>query len=277
MRMTHFYKGFFLVLVLLVLGACRLLPKALSNTTSAEEMPTVVVSTQEPDNAATPEQATDAVTTEPEVEATSAVEWPDPLDNLLALRSIQFNLSSIRSDDSRRAITGEIDAVGNMHLKYELPVRGIENLTETENLSNFVSSYEIYVIDGQAYAPSEDDPAWVSTPVDADYLTVLSEQLHGLDGFTTWLDMLPTGSIQASGSETQGGFAADKYTVSGIVSEQTISGMLWYDTASHALIKAELHVPSALNSDPANPASGEFVITLNAEQAEIAPVTLPVE
>jgi hypothetical protein len=74
-----------------------------------------------------------------------------------------------------------------------------------------------------------------------------------------------------------GGFTADKYTVSGVVSEQTISGALWYDPASHALVKAELHVPAALNSNPEAPESGEFVITLNAEKAEIAPITLPAQ
>jgi hypothetical protein len=200
---------------------------------------------------------------------------PDPLNNLLEMRSVKINLTGLRPDGTSRSIQVEIDAIGNMHLRYTLPGINAENLPEGTDLSGAPSGYEIYVIDGKAYAPSESDPTWVTNPVDSDYAPVLKSQMHGLEGFTTWLDILPTGSLQAAGNETLGGFSTDKYTVIGMVDGQQITGMLWYDPQTHSLVKADLHIPAILNSDPANPESGEFLITLVAEKAEIQPVTLP--
>ena len=200
---------------------------------------------------------------------------PDPLNNLLGLRSVKISLNGSRTGGGNRSIVVEIDQAGNMHISYSMPAVTVKEMPEGLILPEGDIQYEVYVIDGSAYAPSEEDPAWTTTPVSADYVVELLSQMHGLEGFTLWLDMLPAGSLEAAGGEETGGFTTDKYAVSGAVSGQLITGALWYDQASHALVKAELHVPASLDSDPAEPESGEIVITLNAEKAEISPINLP--
>jgi hypothetical protein len=198
---------------------------------------------------------------------------PDPLKNLLALRSIRITQTSHRPDGTLQSILVEIDASGNMHVAYSMPVVSTMELPKGANLTTLDSSHEIYVIAGNAYVPSETDPLWTSNPVSTDYASVLSGQMHGLDGFTTWLDLLPKGSLQDSGIETVGGFSTNKYTVNGKIDDQQITGMLWYNT--HSLVQAELHIPAALDSNPEKPVSGEIVISLKAQQAKVAPIVLP--
>lgn len=226
-------------------------------------------------NAAATDQPQAAANTDSASEGSAPVIEPDPLNNLLELRSVNITLTGLRPDGTSRSIQVEIDALGNMHLQYTLPGINPADLPEGTDLSGVSSGHEIFVIDGKAYAPSESDPTWVNTTVDPDYMPMLKSQMHGLDGFTTWLDILPTGSLQPAGSESLGGFSTDKYTVLGVVDGQQITGMLWYDSQTHSLVNAELHIPAVLNSDPANPESGEYLITLAAEKAEIPPVTLP--
>jgi hypothetical protein len=176
MKANRFIKIASIGLILLVLAACRLLPgNSPTATSSAEENPTQV-----PEIVPAVEQPTNAATTEPEVEATPAVEWPDPLDNLLALRSITVQMSGSRENGSTRSLQMEIDALGNIHLKYEAPVPTSSSLPEGVDLSTLTSGYELYVIDGQAYAPSESDPEWVKNPVDTDYLPALADLIHVL-------------------------------------------------------------------------------------------------
>jgi hypothetical protein len=113
----------------------------------------------------------------------------------------------------------------------------------------------------------------MTTPVAEDYGVVLSNQLHGPDGPGLWLDLLPAGSLQPAGGESVGGFAADKYTVNGMVHGQKITGSLWY--YAHALVQVELHIPAGL-LDPTKPAAqGELKITLETQKADVPPVTLP--
>lgn len=207
-----------------------------------------------------------------EVEATSV---PDPLNKLFDLRSVKISLVGSRSGKGNRSIIAELDQAGNMHLYYSLPAVQFMELPEGLSLPEGDIQYEVYVIDGSAYVPSEEDPTWKTTPVSTDYFEVLLSQMHGLEGFTLWLDMLPAGSLQEASSEETGGFNTDKYAVSGTVGGQLITGALWYDQSSRALVKAELHVPASLDSDPAVPEIGEILITLNTEKAEIPSVTLP--
>jgi hypothetical protein len=87
--------------------------------------------------------------------------------------------------------------------------------------------------------------------------------------------MLPEGSIQPAGQDLVGGFAVDKYIVNGKVDNQTISGTLWEEPQSDALIQAELHIPGALLSDPDQPQSGELKIVLHTQKADVPAVTLP--
>jgi hypothetical protein len=256
-----------------ILAAFCLFIFALSACKSTHDQPVISSPGVAQDAAATdqPQIADTAAVSE----ASTLITVPDPLNNLLELRSVKITLKGLRPDGSSRSIQVEIDALGNMRLQYTLPAINPVDLLEGTDLSGISFGHEIYVIDGKAYLPSESDPAWGSNPVDPDYIPVLKSQMHGLDGFTTWLDILPTGSLQAAGNETLGGFSIDKYTVLGKVEGQQVTGSLGYDSQTHSLVMAELHIPAVLNSDPANPESGEYLITLVAEKADIPPVTLP--
>jgi len=276
MRECRFSRLIALCLVLIMAAACNFTPERSSTVTSpALETPAAAASPQVVENATATVQTQDMTSAPAENETSATVTVPDPLDNLLEMRSIKISLSGVHADGTSRSIDVEIDSTGNMHLQYTRPIPASEGLPEGITLPEIVPSYEVYVIDGKAFAPSESDPTWVDNPVDADFIPVLSGQMHGLDGFTTWLDLLPAGSLQPAGNETVGGFSTDKYSISGLVDGQQISGMLWYDPQTHALVKAEMHIPASLNSDPANPESGEILITLAAEKAEIPPITLP--
>ena len=263
-------------LIIFLAAACTLTPKPTTlPAPSSTENPAAAASPLETENSTATEETLVTESTAAANEPSAAAAAPDPLNNLLEMRSVKIHLAGLRPDGTSRSIEVEIDAAGNMHLQYTLPAINPADLPEDTNLSTDPTRYEIYVIDGNAYAPSDSDPSWTTNPVDTQYADVLSSQMHGLEGFTTWLDMLPAGSLQAAGSEEVGGFATDKYTVTGTVDSQTISGSLWYDPATHSLVKAELHVPAALNSDPEKPERGEYLITLTTEKAEVTAVALP--
>lgn len=211
--------------------------------------------------------------TEPTLAAIGSV--PDPLDNLIQLRSISITLTGLQPDGSKQSILVEIDAEGSMHVIYSMPPVTGGELPEGADLTGLPANYEVYVIGGSAYAPSDSDPSWTANPFAVDYSSTLSDQVHELDGFTTWLDLLPKGSLKDSGIESIGGFSTNKYSVDGRINGQQVTGMLWYDSQTHSLVQAELHVPAVLDSNPDKPENGEIVITLSARQVEIAPIVLP--
>lgn len=260
MRLFRIHSLAVLLVFLFSLAAC-------GNKTSPAGQP----ATEKATSVATAEPSFSPETDEP-VEKTADVELPDPLNNLLSLRGIRFSLTSVRSDGTSRSISGEIDAVGSMRLTYAKPENSLQEIDPELTGIMPAMTYEIYLINGTAYTSAEVDPAWADRPLDPDYLPVLSSQLHSLDGFTLWLDMLPAGSLQPAGSEKVGGFAAEKYMVNGLIGDQPITGALWYEPSTHSLIQAELHVPAALDSDPETPESGEILITLSTEKVEVQPL-----
>ena len=214
-------------------------------------------------------QATPAAASSPD-----EILQPDPLDHLLALHAVQINLDITRPDGTSHSIQISTDKNGNMDLKFKesapnanLPVGFDPKALKTDS--------ELLVLGGKAYVRSDQDPNWMGTPVDDNYPQTLAQELHGMDGPALWLNLLPDGSIQAAGRETVGGFAADKYTVSGKVENQVISGTLWEEPQSDALVQAELHVPGALLSDPAQPEKGELKIMLKAQKADVPAIVLP--
>ncbi len=133
------------------------------------------------------------------------------------------------------------------------------------------------MIGDKAYSPNDQDPTWRTTPFDDAYPASLSLELHRWESPAFWLNVLPAGSIQPAGSESVGGFTADKYTVHGTVNGQTITGTLWEEPQADALVQAELHIPAALLSAPSQPQAGEMLITLKAHKADIAPAVLPAQ
>jgi hypothetical protein len=200
---------------------------------------------------------------------------PDPLDHLLALHSIQINLSVSRPDGSSSAIQIATDQTGNMNVKFIGIAPAASDLPKGFDLKALKTDSELLVMGGKAYLHNDQDPNWMSTPMDDNYPQSLAQELHGMDGPALWLNILPPGSIQPAGQETMGGFAVDKYVVNGKVDNQVISGSLWEEPQSDALIQAELHVPGALLSDPNQPQPGELHIVLKAQKADVPAITLP--
>jgi hypothetical protein len=215
-----------------------------------------------------------AETVTPGIEETGTTE-PDPLDRLLAMRSIKFNLTSLKWDGSSHSIDVEIDSAGNMHVKHSPPVIDPALLPNGFDPKMLPPSHEVYVVDGKAYHLSEQNPDWITTPVYENYIQMLAQEMHGPDGPAIWLDMLPAGSIHAAGKDNVGGFGADKYTVNGQIDGQSISGTIWFEPQADALVQAELHIPASLLSDPTQPQKGELKISLNAQKANVPLVSLP--
>ena len=202
---------------------------------------------------------------------------PDPLDHLLEMRSIQFNLTVTRLDGTIRSLDAEIDSAGNMHLIFGYQGFDLTGMPKDFDPKALPASAEIFVIGSKAYLPDAQDPKWQTTPFDENYPASLSLELHGLESPALWLNILPPGSIQPAGQETVGGFAADKYSVDGKVDGQMISGTLWEEPQADALVQAELHIPAALLSPPDQPVSGEMLITLKAQKKDVASVVLPAQ
>jgi hypothetical protein len=162
-----------------------------------------------------------------------------------------------------------------------MDVKFTENSPDSEDMPKgfdpkaIKTDSELLVVGGKAYLLNDLDPNWTSNPIDENYPVTLAQELHGMDGPAVWLDMLPDGSIQPAGQDLVGGFSVDKYVVNGKVDNQTISGTLWEEPQSDALIQAELHIPGALLSDPDQPEPGELKIVLSAQKADVPTITLP--
>jgi hypothetical protein len=185
--------------------------------------------------------------------STTALNKTDPLDRLLDLHPVQFTLTTSRPDGTSRSINAQVDAAGNMHVTREYKGYALKSLPQGFDPNLMPGSSEVYVIGGKAYRPSEQVPDWMVKPVNEDFKQSLTLWLHGSDGPALWLEILPPGSIQKAGNETVGGFEAEKYLVKGMVENQNLSGTLWEETETDALVQAELHVPGALLSTPDQP------------------------
>lgn len=230
--------------------------------------------TQPPSNANTqPPQPTVAPAT-----AASAGDdpfQPDPLDRVLDLRSVTFTLTTQRPDGATRMIAGQIDSAGALHIVINEPAYDISGMPAGFEAAPETPVVEFYVLDGKVYMPDAGDESWKTAPVDTDFMTSFSRELHGMESPALWLNLLPDGSVSLAGSEDSGGFQANHYIVSGQVSGQTITGSFWKDPQTNTLLAAELHVPAALLSAPDDPQSGELIITLKVEKAIVASISLP--
>jgi hypothetical protein len=143
-------------------------------------------------------------------EAASVENGPDPLDRLLAMRSIKINLTTRRPDGSSRVMDVEIDAAGSLHVTYSLPVLTLTGMPKGFDPKQLLTSREGFAIRGKVYQPDPQKTDWKNTPLQENYGQSVSEELHGVDGLALYLDLLPEGSIQVGGKNNVGGFAVDK-------------------------------------------------------------------
>jgi len=258
----HFPRWICIFLIMMVLLSCNFLTNLVSNPFPST-----------PSNQAGSEAP--GVAGQPPVGSEQPTAEPDPLDHLLAMRSIIIHLTALQSDGSSSSTQIEIDSAGNMHVKYSLPAMDPKLLPQGFDATQLPTSNELLVVDGKAYQPSDQDPNWMSTPMDENYIQTLSQDLHGPDGVAPWLDILPDGSLISAGQETVGGFETNKFTVNGAVEGGAITGSLWYEPQANALVKAELHVPAAIYDVTDKSPTGELKITLDTQKADVPMVTLP--
>jgi hypothetical protein len=256
----HFRIWVFTPLIILILLACSYLQGPVTETS-----PSPV-----PEDSGQPGLATEADESQAKPEE-SVLDRSDPLSHLLDLYSIRFDLVATYPDQTSSSTQVEIDAAGNLHLKFKTP-----SLTGTTDQASTLSpDFEIYTVDETGYQFNSQENSWSTTSELIDYRMVLLEQMHGIEGPGLWLDILPDGSLQSAGEETVGGFTTEKVAVNGIVAEQTVTGSLWYDIESQALVRAELHIPAALLSISEEPVQGELKITLEAQKTDIPAITAP--
>ena len=256
---TRYIAG---LLVILVLVSCSFLSNLVPGSSPS--------TSSNPTGSETP-----GVAGQPSSGGTEPTGEPDPLDHLLGLRSIIIQLTAQRPDGSNSSTQVEIDSVGNMHVKYSLPALDAKLFPQGFDTSKIPTSSELFVLNGKAYQPSDQDPSWMSTPMDADYLQTLYDELYGPDGVAEWLDILPDGSLVSAGQESVGGFQTDAYAVNGTVDGQAVTGKLWYEPQSDALVKAELNVPAALYDPTDKSLTGALKVNLNTQKANVPLVTLP--
>lgn len=268
------------LLILMVVLACSFLAGPAQKTSPAPPSPqkTAVKTPAAPEQPTTTRQSASATPAVAQQTPTSVVEptlGPDPLDHLLSMRSITIQLAAQRPDGSSSLTHIEIDSAGNLHVKFSLPAMPMEELPQATVAAIPVNSGEIFVVDGKVYQVIGTDKYWMSTPVDEDYLSTLSTNLHGPDGPGLWLDMLPDGSLTSAGKETVGGFDTNKYTVNGTVDGQAITGSLWFEPQANALVKAELIVPEEIYHSTEKSLQAQLKISLDAQKADVPFIKLP--
>jgi hypothetical protein len=261
-----FSRLIFCVWILMISLSCQFL------TDVSQNLPPLASTLQNSVPAATLADASTDSSEPSSPDAHALISGPNPLDALINMRSVIIRLKIQQPDGSMNSTQIEIDSTGNLHEIKSMPPLSKEGLPPGVEAPERSDHFEIFVIGGKAYIPSEINKEWKSKPVDEDFLPTVSSFLHSGYGLATWLDLLPEGSLTSAGQETVGGFNADKYTVKGTVGEQEITGSLWYEPQTGALVKAELNVPAVLYDESL---SGQVKISLDTQKAQVAAIALP--
>jgi len=248
-----------LLAVAFSLLACNLLtsvakPSAAASTAAGAESPVVPPAAVPVGPTATAEHALSTLIT-----------------RLLELRSVTITLQSSAPSGTAVQVEAQVDAAGNYHLRRttqgDLPAGFPASKAQTPE------STDLYVVSGSAYAPDAS-----GGPAQLDYSTwspSLEGALRGFYGPGMWLLILPKGSLTAAGSQSQGGFQTIEYHVSGEIETANLTGTIWIDHASGALVGADLQIPAQLLGIPGGPAAAPMKISLRVASAQVAPISPP--
>lgn len=265
----------FLILVFLFGGACRLLQPAETAETPVEQqaVSTPVLVPTSAEQASQPAEATpaDGAATEAalpsETTAPSAMEAL--IDQTLALRSVNIRLDLLYPAGNALHVTAEVDAEGNYHLKKQFEGGLPEGFPDQQG--SLPDGTELMVVQGQAYGLDQDGN-WVQAE-ETGLEGQLESLLSGSNGPGLWIRVLPKGSLAAQGTEAIGGFQAKKYAVQADLEGAAITGSIWVDQDSQALVGAELVIPGGLVSSSDQPAEDPFKINFHVEQADVPAIT----
>jgi hypothetical protein len=188
----------------------------------------------------------------------------------LGLRSVSITLSASYPDGSVRSLDAQIDPSGNLHLTQPFSLPPDVQLESTPE-SNGWDQFEVYIVNGHAYTLTGEG----EVSEDAASLTMLEDALRGPEGPGLWLVLAGTRDLEPAAHEQTGGFNAIRYPVNASLEEGTVTGTLWMDEASLALVRADLKISPLLFSDPASPANGDLSITLDVVRKDIPEIKLP--
>jgi hypothetical protein len=193
------------------------------------------------------------------------------LEGTTNLRSVNLDLVTVYSDREPKELSAEIDSAGNTHLSISLPLTAAFTADQPPD-APLPGDFELFIVDGSAYTRigGEGEAAQ-----DNSYLTMLADTLNGPEGPGLWLNIVPEEDYTPAGTETYGGFTAAKYTVAGNLDKGVVSGTIWVDDQSSALVGAELTVSGGLFFPPGSDRSGDVRITLTVRQTTVPAITLP--
>jgi hypothetical protein len=182
---------------------------------------------------------------------------------------VRITLTLDREGDGTRELAAEIDAGGNVRMINTST--GAESDIPAELYVGFDAlQHEILVIDGHAYRQDGEESAWLPAPGLEDYL---ERSLRGSEGPGLWMRLLAA-DRETRGTQAAGAYQAEQFHLAGLVDEAEVSGDIWLDAASGALVRADLEVPGHLYAYSGGGAHYPVVISMKVEPAEIEPVTL---
>jgi hypothetical protein len=191
------------------------------------------------------------------------------LQATLTLRSVMIELEPTYSDDRSKPVLIQVDTSGNIHLSMPLSIPD-----DTVAVSDFTAppDFELFIIDGTAYTRIGAD---IPLTPDDSYLSMVEDLLFGPEGPGLWLALIPVDGFTAAGSETFGGFSTTKYAVDGPVNVFYVTGTIWVDEESSALVGADLLIPEGLFFPAGSGLSGDVRISFLVEKMDISPITTP--
>jgi len=188
-----------------------------------------------------------------------------------ALPSTNLELVTEYSDREPKRLFAETDSAGNTHLSIAVPVSPAFYADQPSD-APLPGDFELFIVDGKAYSRIGGEGEAVQND---SYLTMLVDALNGPEGPGLWLNIVPDQDYTPAGTEAHGGFTTAKYTVEGSLENGGVSGTIWVDSLSNALVGAELTVAEGLFFPPGSNGSGDVRITLTVRQITVPAITLP--
>jgi hypothetical protein len=187
----------------------------------------------------------------------------------LALRSVevQFEASYPGQDPDRTHVS--VDADGNQWIRLTTPLPDGSTVGSENPEWN---TAEIFVLDGEAYSRMGMTGPAAPAPDENDAFIQL---MYGPNAPVLWLMLVPEDAITETIPESRGGFDTTRYTVEGSLDAGDVWGEFWVDSATGALVGANLSVSESLLHSVESGTPGEVLIYFSVERAEIPAILIP--
>lgn len=183
-----------------------------------------------------------------------ADQWVPPV---LAMRSVQIVLQAELPDGTSVRVTADVDAQGNYRV------------VDDEGDSHPVEDFKV---GGLSYSHLKGSDPVVEIKGDVDFL---EDILSGPASPAMWLSFMEESSFSLLASEPKGGFTTDHYRIQGNLDQAIITGDLWMDADTNAMVDASMEVPGSLLLETDQSGNKPLRITFQVEKAEVKPIQLP--